>query len=85
MKQTSGFCIHWETVFNRDEQKLQVPELGTGTATELAVPELELPQASPVPILNIRELPSAIPVRIPNNSGTATCRVPANCLIYINN
>ncbi|KAL4587042.1 hypothetical protein LXL04_011692 [Taraxacum kok-saghyz] len=64
--------ISW--VGHRDEQKLQVPELRTGTATELAVPELELPQASPVPIPNIRELPSAIPVLIPNNSGTATCR-----------
>ncbi|KAL4576531.1 hypothetical protein LXL04_012626 [Taraxacum kok-saghyz] len=58
----------------RDEQELQVPELRTETAPELAVPELELPQASPVPIPNIRELPSAIPVPIPINSGTATCR-----------
>ncbi|KAL4569419.1 hypothetical protein LXL04_025055 [Taraxacum kok-saghyz] len=58
----------------RDEQELQVPELITGTATELAIPELELPQASPVPIPNIRELPQAIPVPILINYGTATCR-----------
>ena len=69
----------------RDEQELQVPELRTGTATELAIPELELPQASPVPILNIRELPSAIPVPILIIYGTANCRVTANCLFYINN
>ncbi|KAL4557924.1 hypothetical protein LXL04_036118 [Taraxacum kok-saghyz] len=53
--------------------KLQVPELGTGTATELAVSELELPQASPVPILNIREQPSAIPVPILIIYETANC------------
>ncbi|KAL4576145.1 hypothetical protein LXL04_012234 [Taraxacum kok-saghyz] len=58
----------------RDEQELQVPELRTGTATELAISELELPQASPVPIPNIRELPQAIPVPILINYGTATCR-----------
>ncbi|KAL4578497.1 hypothetical protein LXL04_014620 [Taraxacum kok-saghyz] len=62
------------TLKTRDEQKLQVPELGTGTATELAVLELELPQASPVSILIIRELPSAIPVPILIIYGTANCR-----------
>ncbi|KAL4574151.1 hypothetical protein LXL04_020976 [Taraxacum kok-saghyz] len=64
------FCVQ----VDRDEQKLQVPELRTGTATELAVPELELPQASPVPILNIRELPSSIPVPILIIYGTTICR-----------
>ncbi|KAL4583402.1 hypothetical protein LXL04_007973 [Taraxacum kok-saghyz] len=58
-----------------DEQKLRVPELGNGIATELVVPELELPQATLVPILNIWELPSAIPVPILIFYGTANCRV----------
>ncbi|KAL4558528.1 hypothetical protein LXL04_036729 [Taraxacum kok-saghyz] len=51
----------YHNLFHRDEQELRVHELGTRAATELAVPELELSQASPVPILNMRELPSAIP------------------------